>query len=621
MANPFTLVPGNDYSQGLTGLQRSLENVAEMRAKDKAEKRYTKMKAEAETVFKTRDPEKIADFMIANPEMAKAMEVAYQFYDKDTKKNYLEGAYKILTKHEEAKREPEPDLDIPDGTVLPELEPPELGLRSELSPRLKHALGPGPNATVSKFKEVLDERKAMLTEKGVPPERTRETDSFLKRYAENPEKAIRKIEFDVASMDPKGYKAWKEVYRPTSGKDAPTTLSKWMNERDALIESGLPLNHPDVVDLQDRISGKSGKDAKRISPHLRLINERDAYAKKLLDSGMSPEDIEKDRDYRSFQRKILADDKEWAPTTLKKQLLEREDLKDKLRAQGLTEDQILENKDIVAYDDLIAGYDTTIRGMWTQDKIDVWGAMTNLNNGKIPSVGRGKNAGLLRQLIAMSAAKQALGNPQFGGGGDISPSQAAINVVATSHDTKAIGSAITQLNKQIASMDSFVQNMDQQIDHIQTFVDDLHLFDTRLLNVPWRFVRQKIMGDPTLSSYDIFLKELARENTKLAQGATQSIAAMNQHEVEVWDRIHDANLSFNDMMKVLRQTRQAAAIRMQSVQDALERARTRSRTRDFGGTEAPKEISTQEQYDAYRKEKGSGAVYINTVTGKRERTH
>jgi hypothetical protein len=245
--------------------------------------------------------------------------------------------------------------------------------------------------------------------------------------------------------------------------------------------------------------------------------------------------------------------------------------------------------------------------MWTQDKIDVWGAMANLNNGKIPSVGRGKDAGILRQRIAWSAATQALGNPQFGGGKNVSPSQAALNVVAMSADTKAIGTAITFLEKQFTSMGSFIQNMDDQITQVSDLSEDLFTFDTRLLNVPWRFLRGKIAGSPLQAKYDMYLSELAREITKLSNASTQSIAAMSVEEIKVWDNIHDKNLSVKDMMSLLRETRQAAEIRLKSVRDELNRTRTRLRTRDYGGTEAYPEISSQEAYDNLE----SGDKYTN----------
>jgi hypothetical protein len=215
----------------------------------------------------------------------------------------------------------------------------------------------------------------------------------------------------------------------------------------------------------------------------------------------------------------------------------------------------------------------------------------------------------------MSAARQALGNPQFGGGKNISPSQAALNVVAMSADTKAIGSAITFLEKQFTSMGSFIQNMDEQITQVKGLSEDLFTFDARLLNVPWRFLRGRIAGSPLQAKYDLYLTELAREISKLSNASTQSIAAMSVEEIKVFDKIHDKNLSVKDMISLLEETRHAADIRLRSVRDELARTRTRLRTRDYGGKEVNPEISSQEEYDALK----SGDVYINKSTGKQMR--
>lgn len=593
--NPFYIQPAGDFSQGLHGLQRGLEIKQNRDDYDQEKSEKKERAAEAAkaalAAYKTNDPDKIAEAIIEFPEIAGTLGPLYdkrRDYDKEEYVKALEGDLTeiektgALTPKTSEKRLYDPREGISGGIggAYPgEYDPAEFGISGK----------PG-----SKMTQKIDILRSI--------------------YAQDPEAGKRALEYDFAKLDPKRYEAWKDIYRPDEKEETPSALKKMMNERDTLkaklTESGMsPENiakNQDIIDFQNKISGKQGGE-ERVSPHLRLINERDNYAKSLLDSGMSPEDIVKDPDYISWNRKIMGEDKTWAPTSHRKLMLEREDLKAKLREEGLTEDQIIEHPDVISYDDQISGYDTVIRGMWSQDKIDVWGAMANLNNGKIPSVGRGKNAGLLRQLIAISAATQALGNPQFGGKPGLSPSQGALNVVAMSLDTKAIGTAITQLHKQIAAMGSFVQNMDKQIEEVSTMSEDLFLFDVRILNIPYRFIRQKILGNPDLVQYDMILKDLARETSKLAGGATQSIAAMSVDEIKEWDKIHDKNLSIEDMLQVLRKTRRVAQIRLDSVKDELERNRARARTRDYGGKEAYPEISSQEAYNDLE----SGDKYTN----------
>lgn len=589
-SNPFFVDPSLDLSTGLRGLQagfnyRQRENVIAAKEKEKTEESERKRKASivALAAYKTGDPDKIAEAILMNPDIGETLGELYDRQRDYATEDYASSLEKLLTEIETT------------GKIAPVEKPAE--------------------SSLSGLEAVPSKPETKLITK---------TDIIRSIFNKDPKAGKQMLEYEFAKSDPKKYKAWKEVYRSDETEGTPSALKKMMNERDALkkslTESGMSpkdiIQNKDIKAFQKKISGTKETE-ERISPHLRMINERDALTKSLIDSGMTPEEVVKNPDIVSFNRKILGEGKEWAPSTLKKQFIEREELKAELEKQGLTEDQILDHPDIIAYDNAIAGSDTTMRKMWTQEQIDVWGAIANLNMGKIPSVGRGKDAGILRQKIAWSAAKQALGNPQFGGGEDVSPSQAALNVVAMSHDTKAIGSAIVQLNKQIASMDSFVQNMDEQIDEVSRLSEDLFTFDIRLLNIPWRFLRGKIAGSALQTKYDLYLTELARENNKLAQGATQSIAAMSVEETKVWDRIHDKNLSVKDMLEVLRATRRAADIRMRSVQNALDRARAKSRTRDFSGRDKlpvvrSKADGGQADFDAL----DPGDVYIG-ADGKR----
>ena len=111
----------------------------------------------------------------------------------------------------------------------------------------------------------------------------------------------------------------------------------------------------------------------------------------------------------------------------------------------------------------------------TQAEIDLFGASYNLDH-RMPSVGRGKQAAKTKLKIAKSAARQALG------GDDKSSINAALAVVATQADTKAIASSIKKIDNQLSSMGSFVTNLNSQIDRVRELSEDLKTFDTRLLH-------------------------------------------------------------------------------------------------------------------------------------------
>ena len=261
----------------------------------------------------------------------------------------------------------------------------------------------------------------------------------------------------------------------------------------------------------------------------------------------------------------------YAPSNLQKLIEERQEYLDK----GMSPDDRI----IKAYDSKISGTDIEIDNM-SPEEIDTWGQIVNLT-GKMPALGMGKKAAQVRIQIARSAARQALDAASLIPGADPSkkPSEAALEVIGTQADTKAVSGAITFLQKQASSMGSFVNNIEQQIDKVQVLSKDLKSYDSRLLNIPLRTLRGKIAGSALQSKYDLYLAEIESEIGKLATGSTASIAELSVTAQQRWEKIHDKNLSIKDMLSLLDETKAAARMRMKSVDDELEKTRRKMRTR------------------------------------------
>jgi len=243
----------------------------------------------------------------------------------------------------------------------------------------------------------------------------------------------------------------------------------------------------------------------------------------------------------------------------------------------------------------------------TKEEIDHVAAKYNID-GRMPPLGRGKKALELRSKIIKSAAVQAMGE---GGDTTKSPIDAALDVVATQADTKAMASSIRKIDNQLSSMGSFVTNLNSQIDRVKELSEDLKTFDTRLLNKPLRYVRGRIKGSPEQAKYDMFLTEIESEIGKLATGSTGSVAELSATAQEKWEKIHDKNLSVTDMLSLLEETKEAANLRVSSVKDELGKTRERMRTRDYkdGTPEAkPEEIQEITTKEAHSK-LPSGTIY------------
>lgn len=159
-----------------------------------------------------------------------------------------------------------------------------------------------------------------------------------------------------------------------------------------------------------------------------------------------------------------------------------------------------------------------------------------------------------------------------------------VDYAANKADNAAFSSSITQQQKQLGSMGSFVKNMDAQINKVGELSKKLSTFDTRLLNVPLRAARGRIAGSADQAKYDMYLTEIESEIGKLATGSSASVSELSVSAQEKWDKIHDKNLSIKDMLELLKETREAGKLRMKSVEDQLAETRAQQRNRGKGTT-------------------------------------
>lgn len=85
--NPFYVQPGNDFSQGLSGLSNTLQDLRkerqrealvqqELDARQKAEARYQEASTLAQEAFKSGEPSKIAEVSLQYPEIADALKMS-----------------------------------------------------------------------------------------------------------------------------------------------------------------------------------------------------------------------------------------------------------------------------------------------------------------------------------------------------------------------------------------------------------------------------------------------------------------------------------------------------------------------------------------------------------------
>jgi len=584
--NPFYVDPGGNLLPGLQALQRGMLIGDKKQAIEDAEAKKKKAAAAAIAAYKTNDPDIIAETILKNPEIGETLGELYDKRRDYAKEDYASSLESLLTEIETT------------GTLKEEETPPP-GADGIIEEDLPPDVVPPPTAPGG-LQGIAGGTPPPVAASAPGGKPTTKTDIVKSVFRKNPEAGKKMIEYEFAKNDPDRYKAWKEVYRGDS-KGTKSSIKKMIDERQALLDQGLKPDDPKVKAYDRKLWPENEGAPSNLK---KMIDERATF----LENGADPNsDI-----IKGYNNRILGEaaDKVYSPSPLKKLIQERQ--------QYIKDGMKLDDPIIKAYDNKIAGIDIDIEEL-SQEEIDMWGAWINAT-GKMPSVGRGKQATKIRAAILKSAARQAIGGTGIGDPKK-TPLKAAMEVVGKQADTKAIGVALGQLEKQTAMMSSFVTNMDKQVVRFNEIARELDQGGIRILNVPRRLWRSKIMGHPLQAKYDMYLTEIESEIGKLATGSAASVAELSTGAQERWDKIHDKNLSAEDIISLINETSHAAKMRMRSVEDTLEATRKRMRDRRYKKTQVTEPggklpvVGSKEEYDKL----DSGDFYINKKTGKKTR--
>lgn len=145
----------------------------------------------------------------------------------------------------------------------------------------------------------------------------------------------------------------------------------------------------------------------------------------------------------------------------------------------------------------------------------------------------------------------------------------AADVAKIQTSYKALDGSIKNQQKQLNAAGNFARNLIKQVEYAETLFQELSRTDARLLNIPARELRTKIAGSGLESAYNMFIKEISAEALKLSMGSQASIAQIPEGNRQEWEKVHDVNLPLAEMRRVLQATKQAATIRIQSIEDEL----------------------------------------------------
>lgn len=201
--SPFYVHPGGEFGPGLAGLGQTLMQAGEIKRQRQREQevaeKFAKMKQGAIEAFRSGDPDKIAEFSLANPEMSEALIRASEHKNKRTEENYKQSLVDIFT-----------------------------------------------NPTEENVRKVIENRQRILGEEEAADT---ETSAFLEAFRENPEKAKQLAEATFASKYPKEFTAMKKAMLPATGQKLPSSIQGYNLAKKEGFEG-------DYVKFKQVISGK-----------------------------------------------------------------------------------------------------------------------------------------------------------------------------------------------------------------------------------------------------------------------------------------------------------------------------------------------------------------------------
>ena len=142
---------------------------------------------------------------------------------------------------------------------------------------------------------------------------------------------------------------------------------------------------------------------------------------------------------------------------------------------------------------------------------------------------------------------------------------------------KTLTSSLGNQEKQRGMMQSFVANINAQVNRVDEIMEDINRWGVRGLDLPKRELKKRLIGSGHEVTLEAYLTEISNEIGKLSTGSQASIRELSTEGQARWNKIHDPNLSLKEMKIILDETKNMAAMRMKTVDDTIELTKERMR--------------------------------------------
>jgi len=510
--NRFYIKPAGNYSQGLNGLTDVLKD-RRLYEEEQAEKeRVKKVNQGAAEVYKSGDPEAIAEYSLKNPEVAKTLLGTSDLRDTKAQNFYVDSLFQMLQ---------DPD----------------------------------------NMEKTISIREGIAKAQGLPPRESEEIDKFMEKYKTDPEGTKKRLEQKLAFLAPEKYKAYREAMGVTAKKPAKVEEFEYFKD--------LQETNPDLAEqfgvgagFVEKKGDRTTAAMKNFNNYVTLLATDPEQAKLFGDSIgiarvtpytdiaklksdrdnnlISPEDYEKRRD--AIMNPMMKTPAELTTAALRGDPEAKAVLdimrKDTISLAGEKSKATTEGKleglyEQMALNDVAQGI---LEGKETIDNVH------NTFGVPIQEVVR-------KKVLAIE--------PDF-------------NFVQPRAIQKSLSSSLLQQQKQRGAMGSFVQNINGQVGKVEKLMKDvISRFGVRALDVPVREFKTLAIGAGDERVLESYTKEISAEIYKLSQGSQASVAMLPEAGRKEWERIHDFSLSWPQLKKVMLGTKDMANIRLKSVNDEI----------------------------------------------------
>jgi hypothetical protein len=148
----------------------------------------------------------------------------------------------------------------------------------------------------------------------------------------------------------------------------------------------------------------------------------------------------------------------------------------------------------------------------------------------------------------------------------ITPTEAVTHKVTMD----ALGGSLKLQERSFGMMNSFINNLNQQVEKVKTMRDDvIKRVGVRALDLPIREWATRFKGSGNEQVLASYLMEISNEIGKISTGSQASIAELSVEAQDRWNKVHDPNLSMGELIKVLDATKEQANIRKTGAQQEI----------------------------------------------------